>query len=227
MNSMLKNGVRLAGLGAVSTVALGFFSAGAANADTFVPLPDGQIIRTLDDGTVVTVSRSAESALISPSMGATPLHRNVWTSGLASVHVSTDAGGSIEPGYIVACQLTFGGEGGGGADLTGEGAVDGTGAATGGVSTTPGVSGGITIGPGQAVKFPILDLEAEDDFGSEDHSADNSFEGTDGTVNWSDASFGVSGCAGYAQARSYITVKVSTDNVSSKVTLWGQPFSIG
>lgn len=224
MNSMLKNGVRLAGLGAASAVALGFFSAGAANADTFVPLPDGQISKTLDDGTVVTVFRSGESALISPSMGATPLHRNVWTSGLARVEVSTDAGGSIEPGYIVACQLTFGGGADGGAGL--DATVDPSTGATQGAPSTSG-NAGITIGPGQAVKYPILDLEGEDDFGGEDHSADNSFEGTNGSVNWSDASFGVSGCAGYAQARSYITVKVSTDNVSSKVTLWGQPFSIG
>ena len=108
MNSILTNGARLAGVGAVSAVALGFFSAGAANADTFVPLPDGSITRTIDGGTTVTVSRVGETALISPSLGSTPLHRNVWTSGTAVVDVSgPKTSGSIEPGYIVACQLTM------------------------------------------------------------------------------------------------------------------------
>lgn len=220
MNSMLKNGVRLAGVGAASAVALGFLSAGAANADTFVPLPDGQIVRTLDDGTVVTVKRVGESALISPSMGATPLHRNVWTSGTAIAEVSTDAGGSIEPGYIVGCQVNFGG-----ADLGVEGGDD---SLTDGIIGT-GVTGtgNFNFGPGQAVNYPILDLESPDDYGNEGHNRDNSFNGTGGSVNWSDATFGVTGCAGYAQARSYITVYVSTDNVNSTVTLWGQPFSIG
>ena len=46
-------------------------------------------------------------------------------------------------------------------------------------------------------------------------------------MSWNDASFGISGCAGYAQARNYITVQVFNANTTSKVTLWGQPFSIG
>ena len=32
----------------------------------------------MGDGTVVTVARSGERATINPSMGGTPLHRNVW-----------------------------------------------------------------------------------------------------------------------------------------------------
>ena len=48
MNINRKNGVRLAaGVGAAAAVAIGFFSVGAANADTFVPLPDGSITQTL------------------------------------------------------------------------------------------------------------------------------------------------------------------------------------
>ncbi|HEY5853132.1 MAG TPA: MspA family porin [Aldersonia sp.] len=226
MNNNLKHGVRLAGVGAVSAVALGFFSAGAANADTFVPLPDGQISRTLSDGTVVTVSRVGESALISPSLGSTPLHRNVWTSGTAVVDVQGDkSSGDIEPGYIVGCQIDMGGASFG-AGVGAEGSVP-----TDGSDPSGGVSGtgdsGLSLGPGQAVKFPILDLEKPDDFGSRDHGRANSFEGNSGSVSWSDVSFGVTGCAGYAQARSYITTTVSTETGGSKVTLWGQPFSIG
>ena len=52
----------------------------------------------------------------------------------------------------------------------------------------------------------MLDLEKADDFGSENHSRDNSFSGNSGSVTWQDVTFGVTGCAGYAQARSYIKV---------------------
>lgn len=223
MNTILKNGVRLAGVGAVSAVALGFFSAGAANADTFVALPDGQITRTIDGGTTVTVSRVGESATINPSLGSTPLHRNVWVNGTAVVDVTgPKSSGSIEPGYIVGCQLDFGANAGGGA---------GAGAAPGaeGVTVTPSaeVGGGVTLGPGQAANFPLLDLEAADDFGGETHNRGNSFSGNSGSVTWQDANLGIAGCAGYAQARSYITATVGNSNTSSKVTLWGQPFSIG
>ncbi|MEU4843340.1 MspA family porin, partial [Nocardia testacea] len=76
-----KNLARLAGVGAATTIALGLFSAGAANADTFIPLPGGELVKTLSDGTVVTVRMVGESATISPSMGATPVHRNAWASG--------------------------------------------------------------------------------------------------------------------------------------------------
>ena len=54
-------------------------------------------------------------------MGSTPLHRNVWASGTidVSIDVSIDGGtakgGNIDAGYIVACQLDFGGEASGGA----------------------------------------------------------------------------------------------------------------
>ncbi|MFC0454931.1 porin, partial [Rhodococcus jostii] len=62
-----KNGVRLAAVGAAAAATMGFFSVGAANADTFVPLPGGSITQTLADGTVVTVNLTDESANISPS----------------------------------------------------------------------------------------------------------------------------------------------------------------
>ncbi|MFD4183580.1 hypothetical protein ACFWPB_21105, partial [Rhodococcus sp. NPDC058514] len=55
-----------AGVGA-AVVAIGLMSTGAAHADTFVPLPDGQ-----KAGPGAVVSRTGESALISPSR---PPHR--------------------------------------------------------------------------------------------------------------------------------------------------------
>ncbi|MFC9557185.1 MspA family porin [Rhodococcus sp. NPDC056960] len=222
-----KNGVRLAAVGAAAAAAMGLCSVGAANADTFVPLPGGSITQTLADGTVVTVNLTDESATVSPSMGSTPLHRNVWVSGKASVELQGDGVQSayIYPGYVLACQVDFGAEAGaeGGAGMAWSDIVAGT----VGNPLSGGASGGVTLGPGSAIPVDILDQEYADPYGGEAHWGGNYVEGPTGSVSWSDSTLGVSGCAGYAQARSYVNVSVETDNVSSTVTLWGQPFSIG
>ncbi|MFG1784085.1 MspA family porin [Rhodococcus oryzae] len=218
----LRRGLQISAVGAATAVAVGFLSAGAANADTFVPLPGGTISKTLVDGTVVTVTMSGESANISPSMGATPLHRNVWVSGSAKVELSGDNadGGKIEPGYVVACQLTLGGKGGADSGMSSNWEGES-------VKQTAKGAGNLSIAPGQAKNVKLLDLEKADDFGGESHSGANTFKGKSGSVTWADSTIGVEGCAGYAQARSYVKVTASTKNVSSTVTLWGQPFSIG
>ena len=64
-NTGLRRGLQISAVGAATAVAVGFLSAGAANADTFVPLPDGSITEILADGTVVTITRTGESANIS------------------------------------------------------------------------------------------------------------------------------------------------------------------
>ncbi|OCF87599.1 gamma-glutamyltransferase [Nocardia brasiliensis] len=87
--------------------------------------------------------------------------------------------------------------------------------------------GNLTLGPGQAKSLYLLDQEEADDFGNESHSTRNKFKGTSGSVTWADSTIGVQGCAGYAQARAFVRVKVATATVNSVVTLWGQPFSIG
>ncbi|MBF6253077.1 MspA family porin [Nocardia farcinica] len=221
-----KNLARVAGVGAATAVAMGLFSTGAANADTFVPLPGGEITKTLSDGTVVTVRLVGESATISPSMGSTPVHRNAWVSGSAQVEISgggEDVGGKIYPGYVVGCQVNISG---GGVEGGVEGSADWSGdTVTGGVGAESG--GSLSLGPGQAASFYILDIEKPDDYGNEDHATNNKFKGNSGSVTWADSTIGLSGCAGYAQARSFVKVKVETDNVMSVVTLWGQPFSLG
>ncbi|MCX0271006.1 MspA family porin [Nocardia rhamnosiphila] len=218
-----KNLARLAGVGAAASMALGLFSTGAANADTFIPLPGGEITKTLSDGTVVTVRLVGESATISPSMGATPIHRNAWASASAQVEIAggEKVGGKIYPGYVVGCQVNIdggGAEGGASADIDGE---------SGEVSPSGEVGGNLTLGPGQAKSFYVLDIEKPDDYGNEDHATNNKFKGNSGSVTWSDQTIGVNGCGGYAQARAFVRVKVETDNVMSVVTLWGQPFSLG
>ncbi|WP_067654293.1 MspA family porin [Nocardia harenae] len=218
-----KNLARVAGAGAAATMAIGLFSAGAANADTFVALPGGSITKTLSDGTVVTVNLVGESATISPSLGSTPTHRNAWVSGSAQVQINSGdkVGGKIYPGYVVGCQVNIAGGGV-------EGGVSGGVEWESGEGTVGAESGGeLSLGPGQATSFYILDIEKPDDYGNEDHSTNNSFKGNTGSVTWADSTIGLSGCGGYAQARAFVRVKVETDNVHSVVTLWGQPFSIG
>ncbi|MFI9510390.1 MspA family porin [Nocardia sp. NPDC052566] len=214
---------RMAGVGAAATVAVGLLSTGAANADTFIPLPGGEITETLDDGTIVHVKMENESANINPSMNGTPLSRNVWASGRAVVDLEGKAakGGQIFPGYVVGCQVNIVGgnvSGAGGGKTDWEGKKPDFSAKAGGA---------LTLGPGQAKVLQLLDVEEADDFGNEAHKKRTKFKGTHGAVTYNDATIAVNGCAGYAQARSFVRVKVETDNVVSIVTLWGQPFSLG
>lgn len=87
--------------------------------------------------------------------------------------------------------------------------------------------GNLSLGPGQARAMYLLDLEEADDFGRDTHYTRNRFKGTSGSVTWADSTIGINGCAGYAQARAFVQVRVSTTTFESMVTLWGQPFSIG
>ncbi|MFE2999230.1 MspA family porin [Nocardia sp. NPDC059246] len=223
-NAGLRRAARVAGVAAAASVASGLLSTGAANADTFVPLPGGSITETLDDGAVVTITMTGESANINPSMGATPLHRNAWVSGGAQVQLSganSSVGGKIVPGYVVGCQV----------DIAGGGANSGPSVCADydGSSPTAGanVGGNLTLGPGQSKAFYLLDQEAPDDYGQEAHYVRNKFQGNSGSVTWSDETINLSGCGGYAQARSFVAVQVETDNVITAYPLWGQPFSLG
>ena len=69
--------------------------------------PDGSITKTLDDGTVVTVIAGRRVRDYQPRRWAPPrCTATCGSSGTAVVDVSgpNDRGGSIEPGYVVACQ---------------------------------------------------------------------------------------------------------------------------
>ncbi|MFD6161661.1 MspA family porin [Nocardia sp. NPDC060256] len=212
---------RAAGLVAAATMAVGLFSTGAANADTFIPLPGGELVKTLSDGTVVTVRLTNESANISPSMGSTPVHRNAWVSGSASVDIKGAKGGAIIPGYIVGCQVNIEGGGvsggvNGGTDWAGKSPK---------AEATSGAK--LSLGPGEATSFSIIDREKADDYGNEVHKKSWAFKGESASTTWADETIGLSGCGGYAQARSYVKVEVETDNVITWMVLWGQPFSLG
>ncbi|MEU4312227.1 MspA family porin [Nocardia sp. NPDC024068] len=193
-----------------------------AHADTFVPLPGGQITETLGDGTTVTVRLTGESAVISPSLGSTPLHRNAWVSASAGAEASQPPRSmSIRPGYIVGCQVNIAG----GGVNAGAGASQRAGSETPDLSTSTG--GNLTLGPGQAKKYYLLDVEAPDAFGDESHRPFNRVKSPTGSVTWKNSTISLAGCAGYAQARAFVQVDVETSKAKEIVTLWGQPFGLG
>ncbi|MFD4404317.1 MspA family porin [Nocardia sp. NPDC058499] len=216
----LRHGARALGVGAVAAVAMGLFSTGAAHADTFVPLPDGEKL-----GPGVKINRTHESALVSPSMAANGAGRTVWVSGNATADVSVTPEGEAGPnngptnedgtnnssthgasqlntGYIVGCQVSIGEDAiglGGSLGLT----LDGG---------SLGGSTSVELGPGE-VKFVQIDYKDIEKPGVY-------------SVEYQDVEMEIQGCAGYAQARAYTVVEIIGDHYS-KTTLYGQPFSIG
>ncbi|WP_330250407.1 MspA family porin [Nocardia sp. NBC_00565] len=218
--SGLRRGARIAGAGVAAAVGMGLLSIGAANADVFVPLPDGQ-----KSGPGVTISRTGEHALISPSLAANGAGRVVWVSGNANADVSVTPEGTIGPnngasgapgtnnssthgasqlstGYIVGCQVSI-------ADNAISAGV------SGGINLSGGSLGGsigLNLGPGD-VKFVQIDYK-------------DILEPGVYSVEYQDAEIEIQGCAGYAQARAYTVVEIIGNNYS-KVTLYGAPFSIG
>ncbi|MFF5037196.1 MspA family porin [Nocardia salmonicida] len=207
-------------VGAAVAVTIGLLSAGAADADTVVPLPDGQ-----KAGPGVTLSRTGERAVVSPSLAANGAGRVVWVSGNARADVQVTPEGEVGPyngptnrsgsnnssthgasqlntGYIVGCQVSIGDE----AIAAG---------LAGGVSTLGASAGGaigLHLGPGQVA---FVQIDAKDILKPGVYS-----------VEYQDAEIDIQGCAGYAQARSYSVVEIIGDHYS-KTTLYGAPFSIG
>lgn len=215
---------RAACLAAATATAIGLLSTGAADADTFIPLPNDQIVQTLADGTVVTVKLTNMSANINPSMGGTPLHRNTWVSGRATLHA--DHGKLIDgwymPGYAVGCQVQInGGSGTGNA-----GATETT--STGAVTANSGTSATLSLGPGQEQSFSLLDIERPDPFGADANYPFNYFFHTnDAGMSWINTTIALNGCAGYAQARPFFKVRVQTEESAGQLVVWGPAFSLG
>ncbi|WP_280447514.1 MspA family porin [Nocardia cyriacigeorgica] len=204
--------------GAASIAVTGLMPAAAA--DTFVPLPDGS-----KAGPGVTITRTGEHAVISPSMAANGAGRVVWVSGNAAADVAVTPEGEVGPnngpadlpgsnnssthgasqlntGYLVGCQVSI--------------ADDAIAAGlSGGISTSGASAGGfvgVNLGPGE-VKFVQIDYK--------DILKPGRY-----SVEYQDAEIQIQGCAGFAQARAYTVVEIIGDHYS-KTTLYGAPFSIG
>ncbi|WP_069161638.1 MspA family porin [Nocardia altamirensis] len=204
--------------GLAATVAISLLAIGPAEADIVIPLPGGEITKTLVDGTVVTIRLVGESVAIGPPVAATPNQRSARVAGSGHVEFSGDAqgaGGSIFPGYTVACQ----------ADVAMNGTVDG-GGETIQPKVEPATGGNLSLGLGEAISFYVADLEQADSTGSAGTESINAFKGNSGAVAW-DETIGLSGCDGYVQARSFVSLSVETDSVVTWVTLWGKPFILG
>jgi hypothetical protein len=223
----LRRGAKIAGIGAAAAVAIGLSSTGAANADVFVPLPDGQ-----KAGPGYTMGLVANSAIVSPSLAMNGAGRVVWVSGKAWADVTVTPEGEVGPnngpenddaenvgtdnssthgasqlntGFIVGCQVDVSGISlGGGLDA----ALDVPPALGGGLSGSVSLS----LGPGQVRWVSVS---------SKDITKPGRY-----AIDYQDVQMEIQGCGGYAQVRSYTNVEIIGDHYV-KGTLYGQPFSIG
>jgi hypothetical protein len=220
-SAIFRSGVRRGGIAAALTVTAALVGTGTAQADTFVPLPDGR-----EAAPGASISRMGEHAVVSPSMAANGAGRVVWVSGTVTADVvhtptverpgpystpenwpgtnnsSTHGASQVSTGYIVGCQVSIGDK-----------AV--TAGLSGNVSTNGGGlsgSAGIQLGPGE-VEFVRI--------GFKDILRPGSY-----TLGYRDFEMEIQGCGGYAQARAYTVVEIIGDHYS-KTTLYGAPFSIG
>ncbi|WP_299575807.1 MspA family porin [uncultured Williamsia sp.] len=207
----------VAGLAAVSAVALSSLGAGGAAAG---PLPGGFTSQTLVDGTKVTVRLFDESVdRRQPSTVALPTSRNVLVSGkvLVTVGGSGASGGAIDAGYIVGCQLNFGAGATANSGLNTDTLIN-TATGSGGDFSGNNIGSSFELSPGKATAVSVV--KDGDNTGFE-------FAGKRAGLAYSQEAFRVDGCAGFAEAKAYVKVKVSTDAVDGYVTLVGKPFSIG
>lgn len=226
-STALRRAGTLGTMAVIGATAVGLVSQGAANADTFVKLPNGA---ARGDGLVIT--RSNEFAQISPSLAANGAGRNAWVSADITLYApnlktskagpnrgpagetvlpgtngveTNGAAATLSAGYIVGCQVSVGSLTlGGGASLNNLGAALPTLSLSG--------SFALPLTPGQ-VTFNVLNYKNIEKAGTYYLSYDR-------------AQLSVQGCGGYAQARSYAVVETTGDD-HQKVTLYGKPFSIG
>lgn len=211
----------LAGVPAVAAIGL-VATAGTAAADVHVVLPSQTQTLTIGDGTRVTLTRTHETANISPSLGSTPLHRNAWVSATYNVTTSKPVAKiKFQAGYTVGCQVNLNG-------FTNSNTPSGTVSTAGVPSGTVNEGGSISIGPGQAQNYYVYDYERADPFGNDQHKTWVPIvKTTHGEVSYTNSTMQINGCAGYAQARSFANVYIVGDHGEQVVSFYGQPFSLG
>ncbi|WLP91867.1 MspA family porin [Gordonia sp. NB41Y] len=212
-------GVGLAGAAVMGVSALGTGAAAAG------PVAGTTITKTLVDGTPVKIQLFDQSVNYQKSIVESfNLVREVWVSGKVRVTVGGKAeGGTIAAGYIVGCQVNVGVSSdteagtGAGAELSSGGAITPS-------SETGGSAGAsLSLGPGQAGTVWLINTTDSDD----DSVNDYTFTGSQGGVAYSQETFKVSNCGGYAEAKAKVKVTVDTGSVKGIVTLYGKPFSLG
>ncbi|WP_045824065.1 MspA family porin [Williamsia herbipolensis] len=234
-NNTMRRAASAAAIAGVSAVALASMGAGNAAAAT---LPNKVITQKLVDGTSVTVSLTDQAYNVSRSVAAIPTSRHAWVSGKVRVTVNGKSqGGSIVAGYYVGCQVAIGAGATAGAGGTAgiAGSSDqvldpttnvissgpSTYAPNAGATATQGIS--LTLAPGAIGFFPVVSYTNSDG----DTVNGVAFSGSKAGIAYSQVDFSVEQCAGYAEAKAYVKVKVSTPSVDGYVTLVGRPFSLG
>ncbi|KXP03744.1 MspA family porin [Tsukamurella pseudospumae] len=227
--------IRGAAVAAVAGVALGTLATGTANADTFIPLPNGSTSSKIGDATV-TVSITNQSAKLSPGMVALPTTRNAWVSGVVSAKITGGKadGGSIQAGYAVGCQIDVGktevtagvtGESGASVGLNGPTIQPKVTAKTGATISLGAGSVGTQMLTYDRSTWPSPGDEIAPDWA--DPSTSFKFKGASGSLGYAEQTIGVDGCAGYAQARFFAKVKAKVGNTQGTVILWSKPFTLG
>lgn len=223
MKKIITRRVAAAGAAAAAAV-VGLTSLGVGAADAG-PLPGGVKTTTLVDGTPVSIKLFNESVNVQRAVTNVATSREVWASGKVAVTVGGEAqGATINAGYIVGCQLSFGasGESGGGVTADANGPTFG--------DNVPSAGAGFTLAPGTAAYYPLISTQSSDVSNKDDDNytaSDFTFTGNSGGVAYSQERFSVDGCAGYASAKAKVTVKIATKSVKAVVTLYGKPFSLG
>lgn len=179
------------------------FGSGAAQADTFVPLPDGDQALETAIGIPVDLSRTGELAVVSPALAGNGMSRTATLSGTVYATAPGAQSGTLVTGYLLGCQVDLSG----GLSLGGDIFIQPN-------LVFPEISPSINLLPGGVanVKLNTKNLDPEA-----------------GAVGFAYSNRGVQvdGCGGYAQARAYSVLTVKNDHGSAEVTLYGQPFSIG
>ncbi|WP_301546880.1 MspA family porin [Gordonia sp. X0973] len=207
---------RLASGAAVVTAAAVALSvtAGGASAEK---LPGGHKRTTGIDGQVVTLKRSGEYAFQQQSQANNSFGRSTRISGIYTARINR-GGGNVQVGYLVGCQVNVGGldvgiSGGLYAPLTSPTSILPT---VGGTLSLP-------VAPGQIQAVYVLD---------------KNFYKKVVSIQLSGVELSVQGCAGYAQARSFVKV-LAADQYNAangtiggsggaiQTTLYGKPFSLG
>lgn len=210
-----------AGVGLTGAALMAITATGAGDASAAL-VANTTVTKTLADGTPVKIELFGQNVNYQNSIVESfNLVREVWVSGKVRVTVGGKAtGATVDAGYIVGCQVHVsagGGVGTGDIGVTANktGVQDPTGSGTLGTS--------LSLAPGQAGYIPVVQATDSDGNGVEDYT----FTGNKGGVAFSQETFKVKNCAGYAEAKAKVTVTVDTDAVKGVVTLYGQPFSIG
>ncbi|GAB10446.1 hypothetical protein GOARA_056_01940 [Gordonia araii NBRC 100433] len=211
--SLRRRAVLLAVVATAAVVGLSSLGAGGADA---LRLPGGSKKSTGIDGQVVTLKRSAEYAHNQPSEANNGMVRSTRVSGTYTARINR-GGGNVQVGYLVGCQVNVGG-----LDMGISGGIWG---GLGGGGPLPMISGNVSfpLAPGQIQVVQALD---------------KNFYKKVVSIQLSGVEINVQGCAGFAQARSFIKVLAAEDystdrgTVSGRsgaiqTTLYGKPFSLG